>query len=297
MQKQPDATLGLQKGRPLVAGDIGPRPRLRVSALPAALTFAAKIAESFSLAFSELTGGRWRTSLDKIEEGVLTPAEVIGDWFRAESQAGSMTMFLAFDCPALSALCEAAMGGTGAEQPYEFPDRPLSGIENDLVKLALSRLQASVTTVLSDILLTPVSIFDGSVDNLEGRDINHAVNFRFLVNLFGYSGEVHLAASNSELKTQFDAAGLSGSSTELLHAQHEVLQRQISNTDVAFSVALGPETLLVEELAALAPGQLVKLQSRMSAPVIVSGEGIPVFSGVLVRSGERLAVRILKSIE
>ncbi len=292
-----DAKVGKKAMRPLAIGDLKLQPRLLLSACPSVAKLAARLSENFAATLPKLGGNSWRISVDGIEDRAAPDIVDFGNWFRTESRAGSMTMFMAFDRPAFSALCEAAFGGSGAETPYELPDRPLSGIEKDVLTLALTRLQQGVAVVLSNVLATPVSWFEASSESIESHDRDNAVAFRFLANLYGYCGEIRLVASGRELKSQLDSAGLSGATVLRLEEQSGDLQRQVFRTNVHLTAGLDTETLSVGEIAALAPGQLVKLRSTMSRPIIVKAEGLPFFSAALTRSGDRLAIRLIAPLD
>ena len=290
-------TFATAKSRPLSAGDIKPQPRLSTSTMPPVRRFAAKLAEGIGAALTGLCGAPWRVTLDRINESASDISEEAGLWFRVETRNGSMTLHLAFDRVAMSAFCEAATGGTGTEAPFEFGERPLSGIERGLLRLGLQLLESRTTAVLADQLATPVSQFAGLVELDDSGNSAERIVFRFLANVFGYSGELRLTANSSEIAAQFGIAIEDASAADAMDEQRAELQRRIARTDIAFNVLLGTETVLVEDLANLAPGRLLRLSSTAQAPVFVWSEGNPVFRASLARSGDRLAVRIIESAE
>lgn len=290
-------TFATARSRPLSAGDIKPQPRLSTSTMPPVRRFAAKLAEATGIALSGLSGALWSVALDHIGEAASIPSEEAGSWFRLETRNGSMTLHLAFDRIAMSAFCEAAMGGTGTEAPFEFGDRPLSGIEKGLLRLALQLLESRTTAVFADHLATPVSQFAGLVELDDSGKNAERIVFHFLANVFGYSGELRLAASSSEIAAQFGFAIEDASAADAVDEQRAGLQRRIARTGITFNVLLGAETVLVEDLANLAPGSLLRLSSTTQAPVFVWSEGNPVFKASLARSGDRLAVRIVATAE
>lgn len=289
--------LAATKSRRLSIGDIKPRPRQSISAMPPVRRFATKLAEGMSASLTGLGGSPWRVTLDHIDDAASGYAEEAGSWFRVETRNGSMTLHLAFDRIAMSAFCEAVMGGTGTETPFEFQDRPLSGIEKALLQLALQTLEARTTAVLADQLATPVSQFTGLVEREDTVNGGERMVFRFLANVFGYSGELRLTACSGEIASQFGAIGGEAADSEVMDEQRAGLQRRIGTAGIAFNVLLGDETVLVEEIANLAPGRLLRLSSSTQAPVFVWSEGNPVFKASLARSGDRLAVRIIAPAE
>lgn len=281
--------------RPLSARHIMTQPRQSMSATPAAQKLATKIAERGCAILSTIGPAPWRMTLDRIEDGATISAEDPGLLVRIESHAGSMTLHLAFDRQAVSALCETAMGGTGTEAVFEIPERPLSRIEKDLLASILAKLATGIVAALSEHLGMPTSLFDGTVEIGGEKSAQDLLAFRFVTNVFGYSGEMRLTVPRSELAAQFEAASESDGATLIAEEERASLQREIGKADVEFTISLGPETLLVEEIANLIPGRMVRLAATTGAPVIVSSGGTPVYAATLTRSGEQLAVRIIAS--
>jgi flagellar motor switch protein FliM len=285
------------KTRPLAISDFKPQPGVMVADMPAVIRLAGKLAESATLVLSELDGTPIRATLDRIEDTSAAIMEETGAWFRVESRHGSMTVHLAFDRTAVSALCETAMGGAGTEAPYDLPDRPLSRIEKGLLRRALSKLETGVTATLAELLATPVRQFDGSVETTALEPQGGHVIFHFLVNAFSYSGELRLTASKAEIQVQLGEAAGGLEDALARDSQRFELQRRIGSAVISFSVALGPEIALVEDIASLAPGRLLRLSATAASPVIVSSAGNPVFAASLAHSGERLAVRIIAPLD
>jgi flagellar motor switch protein FliM len=277
--------------RPLSPADIRPLPRTSPASIPAVARLGQKLADAFGMALSRFDDAPWRITLDRIGDGPWTATDGAAIWFRVETRNGSLTLHLALDRGTVSSCCEGALGGSGFEVPYEFPGRPYSGIETRLIGLVLKHLEAQVTATLAEELATPVSLFEGEIDSVHTADEGEWIVFHFLTNVFGYSGELSLAANPGELAAQFDAGG-SEASSGLSDGPRSLLHRSLAKTDIAFSITLGDETLLVDDLAALAPGRLVPLASGIKTPVLVCSDGTPVFKGSLSRAGEKLAVRV-----
>lgn len=282
--------------RPLTVADIKPQPRISVSSLPLVLRFSSKLAESIGLALAAVGAGPWRVTLERIDEGLFAGGTEAGSWFRVESRIGSMTLNAALDRAAISALCEAASGGTGTEPPYEMPDRPISRIEQGIVGLAIKAMIARTSATMADVLDIQVSQFEGVVDGF-GDKPEDAIAFRYLLNIFGYSGGLTLTAIAPEIAAQFALEDPPSSKPVEQGEADFGMQRRIARAEIEFMVTLGPETLSVEEMGALAPGQLLRLSSSVASPVIVASEGKPVFTAVLARSGASMAVRIIEPVE
>ena len=277
----------------LSAAHLMAQPRQVVSAMPSARKLGVKIAEAIGAALFDAGTAPWRVTLERLEDSASLAGEEFGMPVRVESRAGSMTLHLGLDRPAISAICEAVMGGTGSEAPFEFPERALSAIEKDVLKTVLAKLAARIAAVLSEHLGTPARLFEGDPENGMGKPGQDLIAFRFAADVFGYSGEFRLTVPARELAVQFEAAHASAAATQIIAERQADLQREIGKAEVEFTIALGPETLLVEELATLAPGRMVKLAAATGAHVIVSSGGIAVFAATLSNSGGHLAARIV----
>ena len=110
-----------------------PKQEPSLAASPDAVRLSRKLAEAQGTALSNLSPTPWRILADRTIEQDAVPADGFGSWCRYESAAGSMAVHLSLDMPAISALCECAMGGTGTEPPFAFEERPLSAIEKEVV--------------------------------------------------------------------------------------------------------------------------------------------------------------------
>lgn len=269
-----------------------PKPEPSLAASPDAVRLSRKLAEAQGAALSGLSPAPWRILADRILEQDALPADGFGSWCRYESAAGSMAVHLSLDMPAISALCESAMGGTGTEPPFAFEERPLSAIEKDLARAAIAATTAAMTQALTEQFGAPVSLFGGAAAGEGDMTLPKLVMFVFIANIFGYSGEIRLAVPVDELAAQFAAAAGSNAVVAEDDGRKALLQQEISKSEARFEVSLGRETMLVEEIGALVPGCLVRLNATTMAPVVVSSGGTPVYLATLARNGDRLAVRI-----
>ena len=283
---------GANRRRPLSADMFTPKQAPLLASLPDLERLARKLAEAQSADLSSLSSAPWRVTLDRIVEQAGLAPEDQSRWARAESAAGSITFHQGFDRPAISALCECAMGGTGTEAAFDFEDRPLSAIEKEIVQAVALKLASGIAEAFADQWRTPVSLFDGIIASDDPAATSSMLVMHFIANVFGYSGEIRIAMARAELTAQFDAAGGTVHDTSLPDRAKNALQQQIGKVDCLFTVMLGDESMLVEEITALLPGAHVRLAATTAASVVVSSGGTPVFTGSLARSGDRLAVRI-----
>jgi flagellar motor switch protein FliM len=117
------------------------------------------------------------------------------------------------------------------------------------------------------------------------------ISFRFIINVFGYSGEARLSMPRSELLHQMASGAAQGESVRDVEARQQ-LQRQVGKSDIELMVTLGPEKLSVEDIADLRPGRMIELSSTASGLVTIWSGGVAAFQGNLARSRDRLAVSI-----
>jgi flagellar motor switch protein FliM len=277
--------------RPLSAAQFKAKPRVPVSAIPSAVKLASLLAESFNRALTRFSAASWRVALDRIEETNIRPSEAYSRATRFESASGSMTVHMTLDRPFISALIEAVMGGNGTEAPFEMGERPLSAIETGALGLACDSLVDRMAQALSMHFGQPFSHFledDGATPSPFAQEL---ASFRFLVNVFGHSGEIRICMARSELTHQIKATASEENDAEEIATCHQ-LQRQVGKSGVEFTVTLGPETLSVEDITALVPGKLISLSSTVCSPVTLWSGGVAAFEGKLARSGDRLAVSI-----
>lgn len=265
-----------------------PQTRVPVASMLAAKKTAVQIAEACGRALGRIGQAPWRVTLDRIEEGLSLPAESEITHVRLESELGSLTVYLWLDRQAISAMMEAALGGTGTEAAFTMAERPLSKIEQGVMRLALASLTQELIQSLSRELARPFSLFESDGKAALPEDASQLVSFRYIVNLFDYGGEIRMAMSRSELLQQIgspmEAESLAAG------AAKQQLQLEIGRSELILTVSLGPEILSVEEISGLAPGKLLELASTASMPVTVWSSGVAAYQGTLARAGDRLAV-------
>jgi len=68
---------------------------------------------------------------------------------------------------------------------------------------------------------------------------------------------------------------------------------QVAEVDVTLTARLRESTIAAADVAALRPGDVLRLDHRVSEPVLVEVGGVPVVEGHLGRRGRRLAVQVL----
>jgi flagellar motor switch protein FliM len=276
---------------PLSTSHFKARPQVPVSAIPSAVKLAALLAGSCNRALTRFAAVSWRVALDRIEETKILPTGVYSRGARFESASGSMTVHITLDRPLISALIETVMGGNGSEAPFEMGERPLSAIETGALDLACDTLADQMAQALSMHFGQPFTHFREDHAAASSSFAQELASFRFLVNVFGHSGEIRLCMARSELTHQIKATASEENDAKDSATCHQ-LQRQVGKSGVEFTVTLGPETLSVEDITVLRPGKLISLSSTVSSPVTLWSGGVAAFEGKLARSGDRLAVSI-----
>lgn len=283
--------------RPLSAQHLRMKEQLPLAAAPAIGRLATRLPETVAGLFGDQGAAALRVTVERVQDETLALPEEGRRWLALECPAGPLRMLLVLDRVAVFALCEAAMGGSGTEPPFADGERPLSRIEKGLRDGWLSRCGAALAGLLTAILGQPVTSAGGPPDDAgTGGGGFDATVLRLLVNLFGYSGELVIAFDRPQLRALLAAADAAQPDATPSSSQQQVLQQRLAGAQARIEVALPPETMCVEDIASLRPGALLKLQARLSGPVIVSSAGQRMFTGLLEPSADRLAVKLLDPI-
>lgn len=74
---------------------------------------------------------------------------------------------------------------------------------------------------------------------------------------------------------------------------HSPLLDQVAEVDVMLTARLRESAIAAADVASLKPGDVLRLDHRVSEPVLVEVGGVPVVEGHLGRRGRRLAVQVL----
>ena len=275
----------------LSAAHFKSQSRAPISAMPSAVKLTTLLAETCSKTLGRFCSVSWRVAFDRIEETSFPPSDAFLRGIRFESAVGSLTAYIVLDRPVISAFMEAVMGGSGSESFFDIGERPLSSIEAGALAIALGALAEDIARTLSSHFGRPFSHFNEDEPGVPKPTAQERATFRYLVNVFGYSGEIRISIARSELAHQIES-GEAECRDAADNASHQQLQRQVGKSEVEFTVSLGSETLSVEEIAGLRPGQLLALSSTVATPVKLWSGGVAAFEGSLARSGDHLAVNI-----
>ncbi|MEI8178429.1 FliM/FliN family flagellar motor switch protein [Aestuariivirga sp.] len=228
-----------------------------------------------------------------MSEDTLPAGEQERRLLRFESESGSLTASLIIDRQAISALLEGALGGTGTEPAFPMNDRPLSKIEKGVLRLAQEALANHIAMALGEALLRPFSLFEG----VEAPDLDAEegfAQFRFVLNVFSYSGEIILLFARKELERQIKAAGEENALEEASNHK-QMLQSEVGKSEVSLTVTLGSEMLALDAIVGMRPGKLIALRTTASAPVTVWSGGIAAYDATLGRSGNNFAITIISA--
>lgn len=277
--------------KPLGSRHFKTPPRLALAADPAVGKLSTRIAEACRAALAQIRPAPWRVTCERILEDVPAPAEGESKLLRLESELGPLACRMTLDRQSISAILEAAMGGTGAEPAFDFNDRPLSKLELAILRLARSTLSREIASALSEQFGRSFGLFEDSEEPDISRNPSDLAQLQFTINVFSYSGEIRLCFERRELERQISADGVGEREAED-SAGRARLQREVGKSEVTLTVSLGHEVLPLEVLVGLRAGTLVPLSSRVTGPVIVWSGGVAAHEARLVRNGERLAVTI-----
>lgn len=281
--------------RPLDRTDFKTPGRGFLSESPAIIKLARQFETSCRKALEAMRGVPWQGTLDAMEDNAQLPADDAGRHIRFESAFGSLTAHLFLDRAAISAVIEAAMGGTGAEDAFNMNERPLSRIESRLIARFEVEFARRIAAALTGHLSEDVRVFDGETPPELSASSGALFQLRYLINVFSYSGEIRLSFARSELEQQIRSleAKLAEDANAVLQKQ---LQSEVSKSDVVLTVTLGTEILSLEDISGLRPGRLIELSSTVSSPVTLWSGSVAAFHGRLARNGDRLAVAISAAI-
>jgi flagellar motor switch protein FliM len=280
--------------KPLDISHFRSPPRPALSTLSGITALASRIADALVLGLSDIRAAPWRVAQDGISQDIAPPAEGEGTLLRFESEYGSLTAFLWLDRQATSALLEDTMGGTGAEPAFEMQERPLSKIERGVMKIAYRALARKVAEALGDSMARPFSVFEGGevppIDHVEGL-----AHFRYVANIFTYSGEIRVTFSRTELESQLDTAA-PDQAESIVSASGQLIQDEVGKSELTLIVTLGTEMLSIDAISGMQPGKHIELSTTATTSVTVWSGGIAAYQATLGRSGDRYAVTITSAI-
>ncbi len=281
-------------GQNLRAAHFRAPPRPSLATLPRLGRLASGLADACTQGLSALRAAPWQLTAEAVSETEPAAGENERARLRFESDRGSLTALLVIDKPAISALIEAAMGGTGAEPAFTLHERPLSRIEAGVLRLAMAALATRIASALGDFLLCPMRLFEDD-DAPELDTASGVAQFRFVLNIFSYSGEIALVFARDELERQI--AGGGGEQLEDARAsQRQRLQQEVGKSEITLTVSLATESLTLDTLASMQPGKLIALAATTAQPVTVWSGGIAAYEATLGRSGDRYAVTLVRAI-
>lgn len=192
--------------------------------------------------------------------------------------------------PLLFSMMTLAYGARGAKAAAPVA-RPYTRIEKRFYRHLCSELLASLDDAWSD--LVPVRSRVVGVDGLDRlyEDAHDPV----MVATFEVAGLSDFGRMRLALPpAPFEA--LAASTTRVAPTRRAELQEAVLDTKVALRVEAGAAELSLRELAGLAVGQVLPLQSERDGDFVVRVEGRPKFRGIRGSVGGRLAIQITERI-
>lgn len=264
------------------------RPDIKVH--PDVVRLSGRLGDALSNGLCAVQPAPWRITPDGIVEQDARLAETDGSTLRFESAKGSMTGQLGLDRSSVSALLEVALGGTGAEAAFEMADRPLSKIEQRVLQQTYARMATAIMEALSDLLDRPFELFEGGqAPELDWS--SGVVQFRFVANVFSFSGEITLAFARDDLDRQLAPATLDPVDGTLPETMRK-MQDEVGKSEVVLTIMLSDQSLPLDSLSGLRPGKLIDLKATATMPVTIWSSGVAAYEATLGRSGDHFAVTI-----
>lgn len=282
--------------RPLTARDLGAEPRIPVSGLPQVVKFATQLSDSCCAALSGFGSASWKLSVDRIEDVTEAGGLANATLLTIAAPDRTLTALAWLDQAAISAVIDVAMGGSGMEEPFEFEGRPFSAIEREILAMARGKLAEAVAAALSQELGAPHRVEKCEADVETVGKGEPLLSFRFVVNVFGYSGELRIVTPAEPLNSSLAVLAEASGAAKQVDDFRTGIKREVGRAAAEVSVSLQPSWLTVEEIVSLYPGKVLKLDTSVKADVSVSSDNVVLFKGALARSGDHLAVRILSSV-
>lgn len=280
-------------GRPITAAMFRKPHAASALSLPGVSKFSQRLPAAVAAALAIFGDLPPRITIENIAEDSAANALEHVCSSTQDYGSGGLGVMASCDRTMAFAIADLGFGGTGDEPPFVSVERPLSATEAGLVKLLLDRLLDELAVIVAtsfDLTAKSASGPPGS-DSHVGEQAQQHLVFRLLVNVLGYDGEVKIGLNREQL-LQLAAGRGDGKSASAGGASEETISGGVAASSTDLLVTLGDETLTVEALMALAPGQLLPLRSTVHAPVQVWSGGVRLFPARLMRTGNHLAVRI-----
>ena len=282
--------------RPLLTRDLRPKETTPVSQIPAIVRLSAKTTDMIVDTYASFGCHGPRALIVGVNDRRMDDTQDGTKWLKLDSPAGSLRMSILLDRSGVLALCEGALGGSGAELPVELDgtDRPLSRIETTIRDEWLSRLESHLVASLSTVLGMPFSRQQAELLE-EEEDLNKfqdATVFDFTIDLYGLTGRLLVAMCRNDLRQMLSGAGSRRGTMPATEDGRVALTHKLAEADGEIEVAFQPEAVMVQDILNLRPGALLRLSARMTSPVVVSSSGHPIFTGSLEAATDRLAVKL-----
>ena len=278
---------GKIKGRPLTAAMLRRRGQISLGSRPGTSRLGEALCDAVTQAAGTWNPVAIRVSVESISEAAFTATDqpvqfnlIYGTGKLRAVAEGDKTLFLA--------LTDLALGGTGTEPPATAEDRPLSRIEEGIGKLFLTTLcQCVAPALVQHFGLRPL-IYEAAGTLDDSAENGTYMVFRLLANVFAYSGELRMAFHGGDLEAAIEA------SSEPLDdgAPGQKLGDAIGDCTVVVTVTLPAEYLSVGDIAEFRVGQTIALQASARSRVNGLCVDVPILTGTLVRSGDRVGMKI-----
>lgn len=194
----------------------------------------------------------------------------------------------------IHAACDMFFGGTGTE-PAFAEDRPLSSTERRIAEKLLAMTASALAAALGT-QERPAELTLELAEPDEGQDDapSAGVEIRYLLNVWGYSGELILDIP-ARLLGQFTNEDQNHAAKSVKKADGswvETLTGELRRSEVAVTAVLAEVATDVERLAQLQPGEVLELPASLDSAVRVVCDGEHLFDAKLGRQGDRMVLHV-----
>ncbi len=204
---------------------------------------------------------------------------------------------LTFDLATLLTMVDHQLGGTGSDTQ---PDRPLTDIEQSLIRLLVPRMLRELAYALETIskgVVPELLTLEGDARFVQAAASTDPVVVAYMDLTVGRrESEVSLCLPYAMLAPVLETVTRSGDSTEKAQAKLDAAQRtqrRLSDVEVDVAVRFEPQKMRSHLIGRLSVGDVITLGHRTTAPLSVTSASTVFARAVPGSAGKTLAVLIV----
>ena len=258
-------------------------------------SFFREIGSSLRTVLRELGEGDPKVDVEEVSREELAPLVSPCSWgFR--SPDAHFTMRSSYDANFAHALCDYCLGGDGFGSAADDADRPLSKIEKNLCRHVIHKALVDVPDIASRLTQGRASLaaegnFGDDSDRIESSVASRHLTARFLLNIFGYCGELHLTADLEEVMSALQIGTKADPQVDRKEDRLGFL-RLLDLVPIHIEAKLPPQRLDYAELATLRSGRVLHLDAGPDARISLVSNGTTFHLGKLTSNAARVAVAL-----